>query len=69
MHYKVTSLFVGNLDGSVTPDDLYELFSVHGGVVSTYVSRDKRTKVSRGYGFVNFFWEDEGRLSKSFLQI
>jgi len=59
MHYKVTSLFVGNLERSVTPDDLYELFSVHGGVVSTYVSRDKRTKVSRGYGFVNFFWEDE----------
>jgi len=59
MYPKVTALFVGNLAATVTPDNLYELFSLHGRVVSTFVSRNKRTKISRGYGFVNFFWADQ----------
>jgi len=59
MHSKVTSLFVGNLHALVTPNELYETFSAYGGVASVYISRNKRTKMSRGFGYVNFYLEKD----------
>lgn len=45
-------LFVGNLDYTVTSDDLKQAFSAFGSVVDAVVIMDKMTGRSRGFGFV-----------------
>eukprot|EP00730_Choanoeca_flexa_P014396 TRINITY_DN6280_c0_g1_i1.p1 TRINITY_DN6280_c0_g1~~TRINITY_DN6280_c0_g1_i1.p1 ORF type:complete len:608 (+),score=219.06 TRINITY_DN6280_c0_g1_i1:73-1824(+) len=51
---KNVSLYVGNLDGSVTENDLFTTFGQYGAVASVRVCRDLLTKQSLGYGYVNF---------------
>ncbi len=45
-------LYVGNLPFSTTDDDLREMFSAHGQVVSASIVSDRETGRSRGFGFV-----------------
>ncbi len=45
-------IYVGNLPWSTTNDDLQQLFSQHGAVISASVLTDKMTGRSRGFGFV-----------------
>ncbi|MFN8658882.1 MAG: RNA-binding protein [Candidatus Obscuribacterales bacterium] len=45
-------LFVGNLSYNVTEDELQQLFSQHGGVVSAVLPKDRDTGRLRGFGFV-----------------
>ncbi|PIN17097.1 Polyadenylate-binding protein (RRM superfamily) [Handroanthus impetiginosus] len=47
------SLYVNNLDESITEDLLKDKFSEHGNVSSAFVMKDKNGK-SKGFGFVNF---------------
>lgn len=56
-----TKLFVGNLDFTVTSDDLRALFSQAGTVVDAVVIMDKMTGRSRGFGFVEFATEEEAK--------
>lgn len=47
-----TNLFVGNLPYGMTEQDLIDLFSQVGQVVSAQVIFDRVTRRSRGFGFV-----------------
>jgi RNA recognition motif-containing protein len=48
----VTKLFVGSLPWATTSDDLKDMFSQAGNVVSATVIMDKFTGRSKGFGFV-----------------
>ncbi len=48
----MNKLYVGNLDYSVTGDQLQELFAKAGTVVSSVVIMDRQTNRSKGFGFV-----------------
>ncbi len=54
-------LFVGNLLYEVGDDELFELFSQIGEVVSAQVIRFKDTGRSRGFGFVEMKEEEKAK--------
>ncbi|KAL1564776.1 Polyadenylate-binding protein 8 [Salvia divinorum] len=51
---QTTSLYVGDLDLTVTDSQLYDLFNSAGEVVSVRVCRDLGSGHSLGYGYVNY---------------
>jgi len=48
----VRTLYVGNLPWATKAEDLQEIFSQYGEVISTRVITDRETGRSRGFGFV-----------------
>ena len=56
-----TKLFVGNLDYTVTGDDLKDLFAQAGTVTDAVVISDKMSGRSRGFGFVEMSTEEEAK--------
>ncbi len=54
-------LFVGGLPFSTTDDELKDGFSQYGTVTSAKVITDRETGRSRGFGFVEFESDDEGK--------
>ncbi|PIA47867.1 hypothetical protein AQUCO_01400454v1 [Aquilegia coerulea] len=55
------SLYVGDLEQSVTEAQLYDLFSQVAAVVSIRVCKDQIRRVSLGYGYVNFHNTQDAR--------
>ena len=55
------NIFVGNLDRSVTEDDLKQAFEAFGSVTNTSVIKDKFTGESRGFGFVEMSSDEEAK--------
>jgi len=53
-----TKLYVGNLPFSITPQELSDLFSQAGEVVSANIITDRFSGQSRGFGFVEMTTED-----------
>lgn len=54
-------LFVGNLDYTVTSEDLRNHFLSAGNIVDAVVIMDKMTGRSRGFGFVEFETEEQAK--------
>ena len=54
-------LYVGNLNYTVTPDKLRELFSQVGTVVDATVITDRSTGCSKGFGFVEMSNDNEAQ--------
>jgi RNA recognition motif-containing protein len=48
----LTKLYVGNLPFDTTSDELREVFSAHGRVLSATICTDRETGRSRGFAFV-----------------
>ncbi|NBD15826.1 MAG: RNA-binding protein [Cyanobacteria bacterium] len=53
------SIYVGNLDYSVTQDDLSEVFAEYGTVKRVHLPTDRETGRMRGFGFVEMSSETE----------
>jgi RNA recognition motif-containing protein len=60
-------LFVGGLPFATTDDELKELFATHGAVASASVVRDRDSGRSKGFGFVEFESDEEGKKAQSAL--
>ena len=56
-----SKLYVGNLDYALTGDQLGELFTQAGKVVSAVVISDKYSGRSKGFGFVEMSSEEEAK--------
>ncbi len=54
-------LYVGNLPYRITEGELSELFSTCGEVVDVRIIKDRETRRSRGFGFVEMATEEEGK--------
>ncbi len=54
-------LYVGNLSYATRDDDLQQLFSQHGGVVSASVMTDRDSGRSKGFGFVEMSSDAEAQ--------
>ncbi len=60
-------LFVGGLPFATTDDELNQLFAAHGNVASATVVRDRESGRSKGFGFVEFENDDEGKKAQEAL--
>jgi cold-inducible RNA-binding protein len=60
-------LFVGGLPFSTTDDELNKLFAAHGTVASATVVKDRDSGRSKGFGFVEYENDDEGKAAEQAL--
>jgi RNA recognition motif-containing protein len=60
-------LFVGGLPFSTTDDEMNQLFAAHGKVASANVVRDRESGRSKGFGFVEFENDEEGKAAEKAL--
>lgn len=60
-------LFVGGLPFATTDDELKEIFAAHGTVASATVVRDRESGRSKGFGFVEYENDDEGKAAEQAL--
>ena len=57
-------LFVGGLPFSTTDEELAQIFGEHGTVTSAIVVKDRDTGRSKGFGFVEFENDEEGKAAE-----
>ena len=67
IHKMAYRLFVGGLPFSTTSEELEQLFAAHGTVASARVITDRETQRSKGFGFVEFESDDEGKAAEKAL--
>jgi len=60
-------LYVGNLEKTVTEEELEALFGEHGDILSVAIIKDRISGESRGFGFVEFSSRDDAEDAKKAL--
>ncbi len=55
------NIYVGNLSRGTTEEDIKNQFETFGKVVSVSLVKDRRSGVSRGFGFVEMDSDEEGQ--------
>lgn len=55
--YGRTKLYIDNLYYKIRERDLEKYFAKYGTIVDVYIVRSRLTKISRGYGYVDFYRE------------
>jgi cold-inducible RNA-binding protein len=60
-------LFVGGLPYSTGDDEMMAAFAQHGSVASAVVVKDRETGKSKGFGFVEYENDDEGKAAEQAL--
>jgi len=60
-------LFVGGLPFSLTDEELQDAFAKHGTVASATIIKDRDTGRSKGFGFVEFENDEEGKAAEKAL--
>lgn len=60
-------LFVGGLPFSTTEDELNDTFAAHGKVASAVIIKDRDSGRSKGFGFVEFENDEEGKAAEKAL--
>ena len=60
-------LYVGNLEHTVTEEELRTLFSEHGEILSLTIVRDRSSGRSKGFGFVEFANDEDAQKAKQAL--
>jgi len=60
-------LYVGNLDYTVTEQDLETLFSAYGEILSTIIVKDRYSGRAKGFGFVEFANNEDAQKAKQAL--
>jgi len=63
--FGTVRLYIGNLPYSMTDEELGEAFAPHGELTSARVIIDRDTGRSRGFGFVEYGSEEEGKAAIS----
>jgi RNA recognition motif-containing protein len=63
----MADIFVGNLSGEVMAQDLRQEFQAFGEVREVSIILDRRTRQSRGFGFVKMALETEARAAAAAL--
>lgn len=60
-------LFVGGLPFAMSEDELNDAFAAHGKVASAVIIKDRDTGRSKGFGFVEFDNDEEGKAAEKAL--
>jgi RNA recognition motif-containing protein len=60
-------LYVGNLEHTVTEEELRTLFSEHGEILSLDIVKDRYSGTPRGFGFVEFANDEDAQKAKQAL--
>jgi RNA recognition motif-containing protein len=60
-------LYVGNLERTVTEEELEALCEEYGEIVSVVIIKDRDSGVSRGFGFVEFSSQQDAEDAKNAL--
>ena len=60
-------LFIGNLPFTMTDDNLMQIFSAYGKVISANVVFDKFSHRSKGFAFVEYETEEEAKAAMQAL--
>lgn len=61
--HKLTALYVGDLDSELTEEKLYTFFDKYKSLSSVKICYSPETRLSLGYGYVNFDSEEELKLA------